>query len=178
MNDTGSRRSQGKGQRWLGRALLPLAIIASLALIGNAFATPPSGTLTAETARGALTKTKINKTFANGATLKLVTTGDVELISQKIVAEPGTSFGWHSHPGPNMNVVMQGTLTLYHDEHCTAGIDYGPGTTFKSFPKQVHLARNNGTETLVFFATYFAPKTTPEQPTRIDQPSPGEECAQ
>lgn len=177
MEGTGSRRSRGKGHRWLGRALLPLAVIASLALIGNAFATPPSGTLTAETARGPV-KAKINKTFANGATLKLVTTGDVEWISQKIVAEPGTSFGWHSHPGPNINVVLEGTLTLYHDDHCTMGVDYGPGTTFKSFPKQIHLARNNGTETLVFFATYFVARTSPEQPTRIDQPSPGEECAQ
>ncbi len=170
--------SSTKGRRRLRHTILFLALIMSVGLFGRALATPPTGTLTAETARGSLGKTKINKTFDNGATLKLVTTGDLEMIVQKIVADPGTSFGWHSHPGPNVNVVSQGTLTLYHDEHCTAGIAYGPGSTFKSFPRQIHNARNEGTEPLVFFATYFVARTTPEQPTRIDQPSPGEECAQ
>lgn len=177
MHDTGiiTPRKSRKGS---GLAVLGLAVVATVALVGSSLATPPSGTLTAETARGGLSDTKIHRTFPNGATLKLVTTGDVELISQKIVAEPGTSFGWHSHPGPNMNVVMKGTLTLYHDEHCTQGMTYGPGSTFKSGPKQIHLARNEGTEQLVFFATYFTQKTTPEQIVRIDQPSPGEACAQ
>jgi quercetin dioxygenase-like cupin family protein len=178
MRDTRILTSVAKGRSRLSLAIVLLVIVASVGLFGSALATPPSGTLTAETARAPLGKTKINKTFDNGATLKLETTGDLEMIVQKVMAEPGTSFGWHSHPGPNVNVVMQGTLTLYHDDHCTEGMTYGPGTSFKSFPKQIHLARNNGTEPLVLFATYFAARTSPEQPTRIDQPSPGVDCAQ
>lgn len=77
-----------------------------------------------------------------------------------------------------MNVVKQGTLTLYHAEHCTEGIAYGPGSAFATHPEGVHLARNEGAETLVFFATYFAPRTTPLLPVRIDEPSPGSECPQ
>jgi hypothetical protein len=42
----------------------------------------------------------------------------------------------------------------------------------------VHLARNEGTETVVFFATYFIPRMTPALPIRIDQPSPGAGCPQ
>lgn len=166
-----------KQRRRLGHAILLLTVITSAALFGRALATPSSG-VTAETARGAFAKTKINKTFDNGATLKLESSGAVELISQRIVAEPGASFGWHNHPGPNFNVVLQGTLTLFHDEACTEGIAYGPGSTFKTRPKHVHLARNDGTEPLVFYATYFVALTTPEQPVRVDQPSPGEGCTQ
>jgi hypothetical protein len=31
---------------------------------------------------------------------------------------------------------------------------------------------------VIFFATYFMPKTTPALPIRIDQPSPGPGCPQ
>jgi oxalate decarboxylase/phosphoglucose isomerase-like protein (cupin superfamily) len=67
-------------------------------------------------------------------------------------------------------------LTLYHAEHCAQAIAYGPGTSFATHPEGVHLARNEGTETLVFFATYLAPKTSPPLPVRIDDPAPGDEC--
>ncbi len=53
---------------------------------------------------------------------------------------------------------------------------YGVGDSFATHPKDVHLARNEGTGDVVFFATYFAPKTTPALPVRIDQPSPGPGC--
>jgi quercetin dioxygenase-like cupin family protein len=116
--------------------------------------------------------------FANGAHVKLKLSGPVELIVQRIEAAPGATFGWHSHPGENINVVEQGTLALYHDEDCTAGIDYGPGAVFTTSPDQIHLARNlSTTETLVLFATYFAPKATPRV-VRVDQPSPGAGCPQ
>jgi hypothetical protein len=91
----------------------------------------------------------------------------------------GWRSSWHSHLGENVNLVKQGTLTLYHDENCTVGVSYGPGAVFTTSPDEIHLARNESpTETLVFFATYFAPKTTPAQPVRIDQPSPGPGCPQ
>jgi hypothetical protein len=38
--------------------------------------------------------------------------------------------------------------------------------------------RNLGTETLVFFATCFAPKTTPPLPVRLDARSPASGCPQ
>jgi quercetin dioxygenase-like cupin family protein len=146
-------------------------------LIGTALATP-SSLVSAETARGQLDQPlNVNTKFDNGAKVRIHTQGPIEIITQRIVATPGATFGWHSHPGENVNVVLQGTLTLYHDEACTEGIDYGPGTSFATSPEDIHLARNHSTtETLVLFATYFAPKTTPPVPVRIDQPSPGPGC--
>lgn len=157
--------------------ILALALVASAVLVASAIATPSIGVV-AETARGVPDKRlNVNTRFANGAQVKLKTKGPIEIATQRIVAEPGATFGWHTHPGENFNVVLSGTLTLYHDERCTTGIAYGPGSSFATSPKDVHLARNlSATETVVFYATYFLPKTTPALPLRIDQPSPGPEC--
>jgi len=151
-----------------------LAVLASEVL-----ATPPSSTLVVVTARGTFADSlNVNTKFANDAKVKVSTKGDVELITQRIEAPAGSTFGWHSHPGENFNVMLQGTLTLYHDEHCSEGINYGTGDAFTTSPDQIHLARNNGSETVIFFATYFAPKTTPPTPVRLDAPLPAPGCPQ
>jgi quercetin dioxygenase-like cupin family protein len=155
---------------------------ATVVLIGTALATPIIGTIVADTARGGLTEPlNFNRKFdSSGRTsVKLKTRGAIEIVTQRIEVAPESSFGWHSHPGDTIVVVKQGTLTLYHDDHCTVGTDYGPGTAFPNRLEEVHLARNNSpTETLVVFATYFFPKTTPPVPVRIDKPSPGPNCPQ
>ena len=161
--------------------ILGLTAIATLVLIGNAVATPVIGVV-ADTGRGALTEDlNWNRKFdGSGRTsLRLKTRGAIEVVTQRIEAEPQSTFGWHTHPGDTIVVVKQGTLTLYHDDQCTMGTDYGPGTAFPNRSEEVHLARNNSaTETLVVFATYFFPKSNPPVPVRIDQPSPGSGCPQ
>jgi len=152
-----------------------VAVIGVGLFVGTALGTPASG-VSAETARAPLGELKFHSKFANDAKVRLHTKGDVEVITQRIVAEPGATFGWHSHPGDNINVVLRGAITLYHDEACTQGITYGPGSAFTTHPGQVHLARNEGTEQLVLYATYLAPRTSPPLPARIDEPSPGADC--
>jgi quercetin dioxygenase-like cupin family protein len=165
--------------RWI---IAVLTLAAGAAVAGVALATPPSPppTLTAETARGAFAEPlNVNTRLSNGARVKLKTKGPVELITQRVVAQPGATFGWHSHPGENVNVVLQGTLTLYHDEDCTNGVAYPAGSAFPTHPNQVHLARNlSETETLILFATYLAPKTTPATAVRVDEPLPAPGCPQ
>jgi quercetin dioxygenase-like cupin family protein len=162
--------------------ILGLSLVATVVLVGTAVATPILGTITAETARGGLTEPlNFNRKFdASGETsVRLKTRGDIEIVTQRIEVAPQSSFGWHSHPGDTIVVVKQGTLTLYHDESCTVGTDYGPGTAFPNRQEEVHLARNNSsTETLVVFATYFFAKKSPPVPVRVDEPSPGASCPQ
>ncbi len=107
---------------------------------------------------------------------RIKTKGAFEIVVQKIVAEPGATFGWHYHPGENVNVVAQGTVSLYHAKKCTIEINYAAGSGFSTSPDEVHLARNEGTDTLIIYATYLVPKQTPALPLRIDQPSPGPGC--
>lgn len=164
--------------------LAAAAVVTAIALATPA--SPPVGmggppNLTAETARGTFDALpKFNTKFANGGKVKLKASGPVELITQRIVATPGATFGWHTHPGENFNVIISGTLTLYHDENCTQGIEYGVGDAFSTHPDDIHLARNLGTTDVVFFATYLAPRaaTPPPTPVRLDAPLPAPGCPQ
>jgi len=85
--------------------ILVLVLVVIAAFAGNALATPIIGTITAETARGVLSEDlRLRSRFDNGASVKVFTRGAIEVITQRIVADPGASFGWHSHPGENVNV--------------------------------------------------------------------------
>ena len=165
------------------RMMVLIGVSAALGLIGgliggSALATPSMG-VTAETARGPLVEPlAVNWKFEPGNRVKLQTKGPIEIANQRIVAAPGGTFGWHSHPGPTVVTVLRGTLTLYHAEDCTEAVQYGPGTSFLNLPDEVHLARNEGTEELVIYAFYFVPAKTPPVALRIDQPSPGASCPQ
>lgn len=164
--------------RRIALVLAGLALLGS-ALVGAALATPSDG-VTAETARGELVDRPLDVDMSFDASrstrVRLKTDGRIEVAVQRIVADPGGTFGWHSHPGPTIVTVLKGTLTLYHAEDCTHGIDYVQGTSFSNLPHEIHLARNEGTEELVIFASYFVPVRTPPLVLRIDQPSPGPEC--
>jgi quercetin dioxygenase-like cupin family protein len=162
------------------RKVIVIVTLAAAAVVtAIALATPASSppVLVAETARGTFDELpKVNTKFENGGKVKLKVTGPVELITQRIVAKPGATFGWHTHPGENFNVMISGTLTLWHDEACTgSGTEYSAGDAFSTSPDEVHLAKNlSATEDVVFFASYLAPKsaTTTPTPVRADAPLP------
>jgi quercetin dioxygenase-like cupin family protein len=147
--------------------------------VGPAVGTGFSG-VTAETARGELVDRRLDVSmeFENGSKseVELKTKGRIEVAVQRIVAVPGATFGWHTHPGPTLVTVLSGTLTLYHAEDCTEGIDYTAGESFSNLPDEIHLARNEGSVDLVIYASYFVPVRTPAVALRIDKPSPGVGC--
>jgi quercetin dioxygenase-like cupin family protein len=163
------------------RTILVVIVLAGLlaAAVGTALGTDPSG-VSAETARGPLVDRPLDVSmeFENGtkSEVELKTKGPIEVAVQRIVAVPGATFGWHSHPGPTIVTVLSGTLTFYHAEACTVAIHYGPGQSFSNLPDEIHLARNDGSVDLVVYASYFVPVRTPPVALRIDQPSPGAEC--
>jgi quercetin dioxygenase-like cupin family protein len=146
---------------------------------GTVLGTMSSG-VSAETASGPLVDRPldVNMHFADGSKVKLDTKGPMEVAVQRIVAVPGATFGWHSHPGPTIVTVRQGTLSFYHAEDCTHRINYAAGQSFSNLPSEIHLARNEGTVDLVVYASYFVPAGTGATGLRINQPSPGAECPQ
>jgi quercetin dioxygenase-like cupin family protein len=168
-----------EGRRSMIRRSMLVAIVGLVALgvglIGNALATPAS-LFTAETARGPLVDRPldVNWRFGPENKVKLQTQGAVEIAAQRVVIQPGGTLGWHSHPGPTLVTILSGTMSFYHAEHCTMEIEYGPGQSFSNLPDEIHMARNEGSEVLVIYASYFVPAGTPLL--RIDQPSPGPEC--
>ena len=157
--------------------LVAVLLTGALAVLGTTVLATTGSGVSSVTARGDLDPLKVNTHFDNGAKVKIKIEGPIEFITQRVEIAPGGTFGWHYHPGETIVVVQQGTLTLYHHEHCTAAIPYGPNTAFAQHPGDVHLARNeSATVNLVVFATYFHPKTTPPTAIRIDAPSPGAGC--
>lgn len=161
----------------LRRTTLAVAVLVILlaVAVGSALGTGASG-VTAETARGPLVDRPlaVNWHFGPGSKIKLQSYGPMEQAVQRIVAVPGATFGWHSHPGPTIVTVLSGTLSFYHAEDCTHRVNYTAGQSFSNLPDEVHLARNEGDVDLVVYATYFVPVGTGAL--RIDQPSPGAGC--
>lgn len=80
-----------------------------------------------------------------------------DTIVQEIVIQPGGFTGWHTHPGPVIVMVEEGTFTVYQgsDPDCTP-YAYGPNESFID-PGQgnVHSARNEGSVPMVAWAIYF-----------------------
>ena len=80
-----------------------------------------------------------------------------EVVIQEVTIGPGGTTGWHSHPGPVVVVVKQGTLTYVRADGgvCTS-TPYSAGTAFVD-PGQghEHTAFNFGSNNLVLIATYY-----------------------
>jgi quercetin dioxygenase-like cupin family protein len=141
-----------------------LSVLAAIIVATPALSTPGSGVVGAPVlARGVL---------EGKAKLKIKSTAS-DVVVQQITIAPGGHTGWHSHPGPVVVVVTAGELTYYpgHDKKCRPHV-YSAGDTFIDPGRgNVHIARNEGTEPMVLYATYL------DVPIggafRIDVPDPG-----
>jgi len=74
-------------------------------------------------------------------------------VLQHLRFTPGQSTGWHTHPGPNIVMIVKGSFTLI-DEHCIE-TQYGPGQGFAT-GLNVHEAIA-GPEGADFYSLYFLP---------------------
>jgi quercetin dioxygenase-like cupin family protein len=85
---------------------------------------------------------------------------------------PGGTFGWHSHTGPSLVIVMSGTATQYEGNDPTSTPSYHTaGTTFvDSGEASGHLVRNDGSVNLVVIVVRLVPEGAVQ---RVDLPNPG-----
>jgi quercetin dioxygenase-like cupin family protein len=65
-----------------------------------------------------LLKLMCNEIRDFGWKFKMDVKGDSDLYLNQLTFTPGAQSGWHSHPGPSLVTVIEGTLTVYHDD-CT-----------------------------------------------------------
>ena len=131
-----------------------------LVFAGTALGTPGSSVISAPIlARGDFSElVDVKVKFDRDGSINVSNAPDAgEVVVQEITIGPGGTTGWHSHPGPVVVVVKQGTLTYVR----AAGgecVDtaYSAGTAFVD-PGQghEHTAFNFGTDNLVLIATYF-----------------------
>src|SRR4030095_13215744 len=88
---------------------------------------------------------------------------------------PGGTFGWHSHTGPSLVIVVSGTATEYegNDPTCTPHLHPSGSTFVDAGEASGHLVRNDSTtDNLVVIVVRLIPEAlVPAQ--RIDKPNPG-----
>jgi quercetin dioxygenase-like cupin family protein len=159
------------------RALLVLAVLASGVLIagvlsGTAPATPGSGAVSTQLARGTVADAiNLNERLAQGQHLRIHTEASIDVATYKVDLAPGGTTGWHSHPGPSFNVVAEGEVTYYTEGTSCTPHRYPAGTTFVNPSKIVHTLRNEGTVPAVVYVTWMVPVGA--NPIRVDEPAPG-----
>ena len=97
--------------------------------------------------------------------------GRVYMTMQDVIFSPGGHTGWHTHAGPTVAMVTQGTLTLYRANAPCTGRNFVAGEAFIDGPAMGnHIARNHtGGQTTVMLLHQLA---TPTTPFRVDQPAP------
>ncbi|HET9477523.1 MAG TPA: cupin domain-containing protein [Dehalococcoidia bacterium] len=99
-----------------------------------------------------------------------------DVVARQVTIAPGGHTGWHTHPGPAIAIVKQGTLTIYDgdDPSCSAGtisagevyIDPGYG--------HVHTGRNEGGTPLELHITFL--DVPPDGSPTIDIPEAPGNC--
>jgi quercetin dioxygenase-like cupin family protein len=146
-----------------------VALIGAWSVAGFAVATDASGVTSTTIATGNLDD--VSFVVKNGRWMtQLRTKGqtDVAVVENRVA--PGGSFGWHSHPGPSIILVKQGTITFYRadDPTCTPQV-YRQGDAFIDQGTDVHIGINNGTEELVVIVTRLLPDGAKS---RDDAPDP------
>ena len=99
----------------------------------------------------------------------------LDIAVQRIVFQPGSQSGWHTHPGPVFIQVMSGTTTFYEsdDPTCTP-IVRTAGQSYLDLGEHAHIARNETQEPAENLVVYFAPPGgVGTAGLRIDAPNPG-----
>ncbi len=105
----------------------------------------------------------------------LKTKGLSDLYVQQNTWQPGGSTGWHTHPGPSLVIVTQGTVTVYDgdDPTCTPHA-YSAGSSNNSFVDEgdghVHIVRNETAAPAQTIAVQLVPSTADR---RQDAANPG-----
>jgi quercetin dioxygenase-like cupin family protein len=147
--------------------LMAVGVTVLLALVvGAALATPPK-----EATVTPLTRTTLGNFEANSDGIEVETDQrSADIAIAKVVLEPGGSTGWHHHPGVTLVSVASGTVTEY-DEKCEKSV-HKAGEGFVESNHAVHVARNNGNENAVLYATFLVPTNTTDEGLRIDEPKP------
>jgi quercetin dioxygenase-like cupin family protein len=164
--------------RLLSATALALVGIAALIIL-PANATPQSGVSSVTIAQGAFeeidvfAKTDIDPGNPTDYWKAMISTkGASRLFVVQNTVTPGGTFGWHSHTGPSLVIVMSGTATEYEgdDPTCTPHV-HPAGTTFVDAGEATgHLVRNEGSVNLVVTVVRLVPEGAPQ---RVDLPNPG-----
>jgi quercetin dioxygenase-like cupin family protein len=170
-------------KRWVWAAVLGvvLAVAGVAGYAGTGQATPAEGFVGRTVAMGHFgnirSHVQVNAgEFGNPQFWNEViqTRGPSDLFIQDNTWQPGGSTGWHSHPGPSLVIVTEGSVTVYDgdDPDCTPHT-YTAGTGFVDpGGGHVHIIRNQTDMVAKTMAVQLIPAGAGAM-RRIDAPAPG-----
>jgi quercetin dioxygenase-like cupin family protein len=157
--------------RVTSRRPLALAGAGTMLALGAAtvaLATPPSGETPTPLARGALIAPANVNLKVMGGRVGIKTQGALDALMLSITLAPGGNGGWHSHAGPAITIVKQGTVTVI-DAKCRRH-DVSAGHAVISPGSSPSENENKGTTPVMFDVTFLLPHGVASP--RIDQPAP------
>jgi quercetin dioxygenase-like cupin family protein len=149
-----------------------LALLAGVLAVGvyagNLLATPQVGVTTTQVSKGTFDQLEVrldsrSRELWYGAS-------DVYVVQNAFA--PGSTSGWHTHPGPSLITVTSGRITAYEsdDPTCTPKV-YTAGQGFVDpGGGHVHMLRNETDAPAQTVAVSIVPKDASR---RIDTPAPG-----
>lgn len=112
-------RSSRSTHRAVIAALTVLVALGAVAAV--ALASPPSGVTPTVLARGTYDAFKTRSYPQGPGDFKAESKGPTDIVVRQHVYNPGSSTGWHTHPGPVFITVVEGRVTFYErdDPTCT-----------------------------------------------------------
>ena len=96
--------------------------------------------------------------------------GSADIVTLKVVIEPGGSTGWHHHPGVTLVSVASGTPTEYRADCEKTVLKAGDG--FFEGTDEPHVVRNEGNVDAVLYPTFLIPTETSPEKLTIAHPQP------
>jgi quercetin dioxygenase-like cupin family protein len=118
--------------------LLAMLVVAGVTAVAAYAALPARDVAPSSVLPGTLAgQTSVNVLSVDAFTRAINQAHGTNAVLQHVQFIPGRSTGWHTHPGPNIVLVVGGSLTLT-DEHCNV-TTYGDGQGFAT-GLNVHMA--------------------------------------
>ena len=107
-----------------------------------------------------LSRGTVAKPFeAQARGIELETNRRIDVAVAHLTFEPGSSTGWHRHPGPTVVTITTGELTIT-DRKCDSRT-FEEGDTFVEEGPPRHIAVNTGDSTTETIVTFFVPAGAP-----------------
>jgi quercetin dioxygenase-like cupin family protein len=134
---------------------------------GNLLATPQVGVTTTQISKGSFDELEVRLERSRP---QWYGASDVYVVQNAFA--PGSTTGWHTHPGPSLITVTSGQITAYEgdDPTCTPMV-YTAGQSFiDPGGGHVHMLRNETNAAAQTVAVSIVPKDAPR---RIDTPATG-----
>jgi quercetin dioxygenase-like cupin family protein len=148
------------------RSLILIGLGAVLALfLSTALAAAP------QVGGGLLARGKVGRLNARTGRLTVRRTiGSTDVAVARFTFEPGSSSGWHRHPGVLFVTVKSGTLQKFN-HHCQKKV-YKKGATIVEEGRHVLLVRNRAKANAVVYVTFIVPSKIPSDRLTIPVQAP------